>query len=72
MPKPDGMSDADFVKLHNETAAIFDGAVGFAALQQKDFATAQKDLREAVGDEIADRTSWTSIPWPRPIWRPIR
>ena len=51
MPKPDGMSDADFTKLHNETAAIFDGAVGFAALQQKDYATAQKDLHEAVADE---------------------
>jgi tetratricopeptide (TPR) repeat protein len=51
MPKPDGMSDADFTKLHNETGAIFDGAVGFAALQQKDYATAQKDLREAVAEE---------------------
>ncbi len=51
MPKPDGMSDADFTKLHNETGAIFEGAVGFAALQQKDFATAQKDLRDAVGEE---------------------
>ena len=38
MPKPDGMSDADFTKLHNESAAIFDGAVGFAALQAKDYA----------------------------------
>ena len=54
MPKPDGMSDADFVKLHNETGAIFDGAVAFAALQAKDFAAAQKDLREAV--------SWESQP----------
>jgi hypothetical protein len=51
MQKPDGMSDADFTKLHNETGAIFEGAVGFAALQQKDYATAQKDLRDAVGEE---------------------
>jgi hypothetical protein len=51
MQKPDGMSDADFTKLHNETGAIFEGAVGFAALQQKDMATAQKDLRDAVGEE---------------------
>jgi tetratricopeptide (TPR) repeat protein len=51
MKKPDGMSDADFTKLHNETGAIFDGAVGFAALQAKDFATAQKDLQEAVSWE---------------------
>ena len=51
MKKPDGMSDADFTKFHNETGAIFDGAVGFAALQAKDFATAQKDFHEAVADE---------------------
>ncbi len=51
MKKPDGMSDADFTKLHNETGAIFDGAVGFAALQAKDYATAQKDMQEAVADE---------------------
>jgi hypothetical protein len=51
MPKPEGMSDADFTKLHNETAAIFEGAVGFAALQQKDLATAQKDMRDAVAKE---------------------
>jgi hypothetical protein len=54
MKKPDGMSDADFTKLHNETGAIFDGAVGFAALQAKDFTTAQKDMQEAV--------SWESQP----------
>lgn len=51
MPKPDGMNDADFTKLHNELAAIFDGAVGFAALQKKDYATAQKDFSDAVSKE---------------------
>jgi tetratricopeptide (TPR) repeat protein len=51
MKKPDGMSDADFTKLHNETGAIFDGSVGFAALQAKDYATAQKDMQEAVSWE---------------------
>jgi tetratricopeptide (TPR) repeat protein len=51
MAKPDGMSDADFIKLHNETSAIFEGAVGFAALQKKDYATATKDLHEAVSHE---------------------
>ena len=54
MKKPDGTSDVDFTKLHNETGAIFDGAVGFAALQAKDFPTAQKDMQEAV--------SWESQP----------
>jgi len=51
MTKPDGMSDADFTRFHNETSAIFEGAVGFAALQQKDYATAQKDMRQAVSEE---------------------
>ena len=51
MTKPADMSDADFAKFHNETGAIFDGAVGFAALQAKDYATAQKDLHEAVAWE---------------------
>lgn len=46
--KPQGMSDADFEKLKNETAVIFNGAAGMAALQNKDFKTAQLDLRAAV------------------------
>ncbi|HVO78923.1 MAG TPA: hypothetical protein VMT39_02800 [Candidatus Bathyarchaeia archaeon] len=50
-PKPDGMSDADFTKFHNEISAIFEGAVGFGALQKKDLALAQKDLRDAVDHE---------------------
>lgn len=50
-PKPEGMSDADFTKFHNELMAIFDGAVGFNALQKKDLALAQKDLRDAVEHE---------------------
>jgi tetratricopeptide (TPR) repeat protein len=51
MPKPDGMSDADFTKYHNDLGGIFEGAVGFAALQKKDMALAQKDLRAAVEHE---------------------
>lgn len=51
MTKPQGMSDADFTKFHNETGAIFDGAVGFAALQKKDMATASKDFGQAVAWE---------------------
>ncbi len=54
MQKPADMSDSDFIKLHNETGAIFDGAVGFAALQAKDYATAQNDFQQAV--------SWESQP----------
>ncbi len=51
MTKPEGMSDAEFVKLHNQRGAAFAGAVGYAALAKKDYPTAQKDLREAVGEE---------------------
>jgi len=51
LQKPAGMSDSDFTKLHNETGAIFDGAVGFAALQAKDLATAQQDFQQAVSWE---------------------
>ena len=51
MPKPEGMSDADFTKLHNELGAIFEGGLGFVALQNKDYATAGKDFRMAVSEE---------------------
>jgi hypothetical protein len=51
MTKSEGTSDADFNKLHNELGAIFDGGLGFVALQKKDNATASKDFREAVGLE---------------------
>ena len=50
-PKPDGMTDADFTKFHNDLTSIFDGAVGFVALQKKDLATASKDLHDAVQNE---------------------
>ncbi len=46
--KPDGMSDADFEKQKAGLAAIFDGAAGAAALQNKDFPSAQKYLRDSV------------------------
>ena len=48
LQKPEGISDADFTKLKNETAIIFNGAAGFGALNTKDYPTAQKDLKEAV------------------------
>ena len=51
MTKSEGTSDADFNKLHNELGAIFDGGLGFVALQKKDNATASKDFREAVALE---------------------
>jgi tetratricopeptide (TPR) repeat protein len=51
MTKPDGMSDTDFTKFHNELSAIFEGGLGFVALQKKDNASAAKDFREAISEE---------------------
>ncbi|HXZ32247.1 MAG TPA: hypothetical protein VEH30_08195 [Terriglobales bacterium] len=47
-PKPEGMADADFDKLKTQMGVIFNGAAGIAALQNKDYPTAQTDLRAAV------------------------
>jgi len=48
MPKPDGASDADFAKQKDQLAALLESVAGFSALQLKDNATAEKDLRAAV------------------------
>ncbi len=48
MQKPEGMSDADFQKLKTDTGAIFHGAVGMAALQNKNYPLAQEHLLAAV------------------------
>jgi hypothetical protein len=48
MPRPQGMSDADFTKLQNGLKVIFNGAIGMNALQNKDYATAQKALAAAT------------------------
>ncbi len=45
---PEGTSAADVQKLRNQTATIFNGAVGFAALQQKDYPAAQQHFQAAV------------------------
>jgi len=47
-PKPEGMKDPDFEKLKEQMSGIFSGAVGLAALQSKDYATATKDLKVAA------------------------
>lgn len=46
--KPDGTSDADFQKLKDQMSVIFNSAVGLAALQNKDYVTAIKDLKIAA------------------------
>ncbi len=45
---PDGMSDADFKKLHDQMAVIFNGAAGFAALQDQDYAAARDAYVKSV------------------------
>lgn len=48
MPCPEGAAPADVEKLQKQTSVIFHGAVGFAAIQNKDYATAQKHFQAAV------------------------
>jgi hypothetical protein len=46
--KPDGLADAEFQKQQQQFTALLNGIVGHAALANKDFAGAQKPLRDAV------------------------
>src|SRR4030088_202217 len=46
--KPEGTSDADFQKMKDQMAGIFNAAIGIAALQDKDFPTAVKALKVAA------------------------
>jgi tetratricopeptide (TPR) repeat protein len=48
MPKPEGVTDADFAKQKTQYAAILNGVAGLSALQLKDYAAAQTHLRAAV------------------------
>ena len=48
MTKAEGVSDADFEKQKTQMTALLDSVAGFSALQLKDNATAEKDLRPAV------------------------
>jgi len=58
--KPEGTSDADFQKLKDGTATIFNGAVGVSAFQStlqakgNDYTKAQKYLRAAVEADPAN------------------
>ena len=58
--KPEGTSDADFQKLKDGTATIFNGAVGVSAFQTtlqakgNDYTKAQKYLRAAVNADPAN------------------
>ncbi|HZQ01510.1 MAG TPA: hypothetical protein VFB13_18335 [Reyranella sp.] len=46
--KPEAMSDSDFGKLKLQVMAIFNGVMGFAALQAKDYAKAKRYYLDAV------------------------
>lgn len=48
MPRPQGSSDADYAKLQNGLKVIFNGAIGMGALQNKDYASAQKSFLAAI------------------------
>ena len=48
MPKPDGVSDADFQKQKGQLTGLLESVAGFSALQLKDNLTAEKELRAAV------------------------
>lgn len=52
--KPAGISDADYDKLKAQVKPIFDGGAGFAALQNKDYAHAQTDLKADVDAQPND------------------
>ncbi|MFI5001632.1 MAG: hypothetical protein ACHQK9_17270 [Reyranellales bacterium] len=47
-PPPAGISDAEFVRQKIQITAIFDGTLGFAALQAKDYARAWRHFLAAV------------------------
>jgi len=46
--KPEGYSDEQWATMKQSFKSIFLGSAGHAALQDKDYATAQKDLKEVV------------------------
>ena len=46
--RPDGVTDEDFGRLRKQMTAIFAGAAGFAALQNKDYATARGYYEKSI------------------------
>ena len=66
MPKPDGVSDADFAKQKTQLAGLLNSVAGFSALQLKDYATAAESICGRPSKLI--RTTWrTFILWLCPI-----
>ncbi len=55
--RPAALNDSDFMRTKMQMVAIFDGTLGFAALQAKDYAKARTHYLSAVGvdpDNLAD------------------
>ncbi len=61
--KPDGTSDADFQKMKDQMTGVFNAALGIAALTDKDYDAARKDLRAAV-DSSPDFQKDFSVVYP--------
>src|SRR5258706_5779574 len=53
-PKPEGGSDADYQKFKTQAGAIFNGAVGMSAYQNKDYSKAEQVFRAAVQADPTD------------------
>jgi hypothetical protein len=56
-PKPEGYTDAQWESMKASFRVIFLGSEGNAALQAKDYATAQKDLKQVVALQPNDVNS---------------
>lgn len=49
--KPASLDDATFKRTKDQMSAVFNGALGFAALQEKDYDRARRHYRESVAAE---------------------
>jgi tetratricopeptide (TPR) repeat protein len=61
--KPDGTSDADFQKMKDQMTGVFNAALGIAAITDKNYDDARKDLRAAV-DSSPDFQKDFSVVYP--------
>ncbi len=71
--KPDGMADADWAKFKTQVGGIFNGALGVAALTNKDYPAAQQSLTAAATLSPNDFTvvyplALADLQAPQPNW----
>ena len=62
--KPEGTSDADFAKMKTQMTENFDAAVGWGALQDKDYKKAADELKAAVDANPPDSQKDLSLLYP--------